>query len=53
MAARETFTSRFSTILTMVGFAVGLGNVWRLPYKLLTNTADNGFDRPQCGKKRN
>ena len=28
MAARETFTSRFSTILTMVGVAVGLGNVF-------------------------
>lgn len=34
MAARETFTSRFSTILTMVGFAVGLGNVWRFPYMM-------------------
>lgn len=34
MAVRETFTSRFSTILTMVGVAVGLGNVWRFPYMM-------------------
>ena len=34
MVARETFTSRFSTILTMVGVAVGLGNVWRFPYMM-------------------
>ncbi|MFN8574093.1 MAG: sodium-dependent transporter [Gemmatimonadaceae bacterium] len=30
--ARETFASRVGTILTMVGVAVGLGNVWRFPY---------------------
>jgi NSS family neurotransmitter:Na+ symporter len=29
---RETFGSRVGTILTMVGVAVGLGNVWRFPY---------------------
>jgi neurotransmitter:Na+ symporter, NSS family len=29
---RETYTSRFSLILTMLGVAVGLGNVWRFPY---------------------
>ena len=31
-AARETFASRFGAIITMVGFALGLGNVWRFPY---------------------
>lgn len=30
--ARGTFGSRFGTIITMIGVAVGLGNVWRFPY---------------------
>lgn len=29
---RETFTSRLGVLATMVGVAVGLGNVWRFPY---------------------
>ncbi|MGE0440369.1 MAG: sodium-dependent transporter [Gemmatimonadales bacterium] len=29
---RETFGSRVGVVLTMVGVAVGLGNVWRFPY---------------------
>ncbi len=31
-APRETFTSRFGLVATMIGVAVGLGNVWRFPY---------------------
>ena len=34
MITRELFSSRFATILTMVGVAVGLGNVWRFPYMM-------------------
>jgi NSS family neurotransmitter:Na+ symporter len=34
MKARELFSSRFATILTMIGVAVGLGNVWRFPYMM-------------------
>jgi NSS family neurotransmitter:Na+ symporter len=30
--ARETFTSRLGLVATMIGVAVGLGNVWRFPY---------------------
>ncbi len=29
---RETFSSRLTLVATMVGVAVGLGNVWRFPY---------------------
>ncbi len=29
---RETFGSRLGLLATMIGVAVGLGNVWRFPY---------------------
>ena len=34
MSTRPIFSSRFATILTMIGVAVGLGNVWRFPYMM-------------------
>ena len=32
--AREIYSGRVATILTMIGVAVGLGNVWRFPYMM-------------------
>ena len=32
MSPRETFGSRLGVLATMIGLAVGLGNVWRFPY---------------------
>lgn len=34
LKARELFSTRLTTILTMIGVAVGLGNVWRFPYMM-------------------
>lgn len=34
---RETFSSKFGFILSCVGAAVGLGNIWMFPYKLGEN----------------
>lgn len=31
---RQIFSSKLTTILTMVGISVGLGNVWRFPYMM-------------------
>jgi len=31
---RELFSTRITTTLTMIGVAVGLGNVWRFPYMM-------------------
>lgn len=33
-AGRERFASRVGVVLSMIGVAVGLGNVWRFPYML-------------------
>jgi NSS family neurotransmitter:Na+ symporter len=30
--ARSTFGSRFGAIMTLIGVALGLGNIWRFPY---------------------
>ncbi|UCE05992.1 MAG: sodium-dependent transporter [bacterium] len=32
ISERETFASNFGLLMSMVGVAVGLGNVWRFPY---------------------
>lgn len=32
MSRRETFATPFGTVASMIGVAVGLGNLWRFPY---------------------
>ncbi len=34
MPKRQLFTSHFGAVFTMIGLAVGLGNVWRFPYMM-------------------
>ncbi len=34
MSKRPLFTNRLTTIITMIGVSVGLGNVWRFPYMM-------------------
>jgi len=34
ISGREFFSTRAATTLTMIGVAVGLGNVWRFPYMM-------------------
>ena len=38
VASHEQFTSRFGFLMAAIGFAVGLGNIWRFPYV----TGENG-----------
>ena len=34
---RGTWGSKFESVLTLVGYSVGLGNIWRFPYLCYKN----------------
>ena len=42
MAAQDRFSSRWALILSVLGIAVGTGNIWRFPRIAASNAGDDG-----------